>query len=275
MQPYSGYDDYAFLSYSHKDKEIAMRLIDNLINVGCRIWYDNGIPPSTEWAEIIATRLSNAKLFIVLLSNNSIKSQNVKREIYSAVDNDIPILPVYLDDVTLTSGLKMQLSISQAIKSDAILDRALLRETKPLMPQNIFDNLGKLIASYKNIEYRIIDDFDGFVIVSYSNNQKKELFKKDFSKEYQCFTGIHSINKAIPYEFHIYKKSTLFFQVFCDLLTKDNKEENIFVNYKFAITNANNNDHELILEECQSKGCDDIYPNNVKIGDEYFIKDDK
>lgn len=117
MSAYNGTQPYAFLSYSHKDTERIMPLLEKLQGVGCNIWYDEGIAPGDEWAETIAQKLSEASLFFLVLSENSIASQNVKREIYYAVNHNIPMLTFYLESVSLSQGLAMQLGVSQAVFS--------------------------------------------------------------------------------------------------------------------------------------------------------------
>ena len=54
---YEGDDSYIFVSYCHKDKERVYPVISELYSRGCRIWYDDGIDPGTEWPEVIAQHL--------------------------------------------------------------------------------------------------------------------------------------------------------------------------------------------------------------------------
>jgi hypothetical protein len=43
MEPYLGHLPYAFISYSHHDRAEVVRDINNLHELGCRIWYNQGI----------------------------------------------------------------------------------------------------------------------------------------------------------------------------------------------------------------------------------------
>ena len=57
IEAYNGTEPYIFFSYSHKDKEIANRLLKQLVDNGYRVWYDKGIEISDEWRKIIARNI--------------------------------------------------------------------------------------------------------------------------------------------------------------------------------------------------------------------------
>jgi sugar-specific transcriptional regulator TrmB len=144
MKAYTGAHGYAFMSYSHKDEEKIKPLIEKLQSVGCNIWYDEGILPADEWAETIAKKLAGASLFFLILSENAAASQNVKREIYYAVSHDLPILTFYLENVSLSQGLEMQLGISQAVhtQNNTEHDYATIKSDVHIMAKlrNMIDN---------------------------------------------------------------------------------------------------------------------------------------
>lgn len=54
MRAYKGENPYIFVSYAHKDKDIVYPVIEELQNRGYRIWYDEGIEASEEWAEYLS-----------------------------------------------------------------------------------------------------------------------------------------------------------------------------------------------------------------------------
>lgn len=51
---YEGKEPYIFISYSHKESDIIIPIIERLQADGYRVWYDDGIIPGTEWPETIA-----------------------------------------------------------------------------------------------------------------------------------------------------------------------------------------------------------------------------
>ena len=60
MKPYEGEDDYIFVSYAHKDSDFVLPIIDNLHDLGYRLWFDEGIEASAEWPEYIEKHMSDA-----------------------------------------------------------------------------------------------------------------------------------------------------------------------------------------------------------------------
>lgn len=113
--PYIGEKSYIFVSYAHKDSEVVMRNVALLQQSGFRVWYDEGIDPGSEWPDTIAKYLERSSYFIGFISANSLASQNCTCELYTAFNERKRILVVYLEDVQLEGGLKMQLSSRQAI----------------------------------------------------------------------------------------------------------------------------------------------------------------
>lgn len=113
--PYIGEEPYIFVSYAHKDSEVVMRTVSLLQQNGFRVWYDEGIDPGSEWPTTIAKYLERCSYLIGFISANSLASQNCTCELYTAFNEHKRILVVYLEDVQLEGGLKMQLSSRQAI----------------------------------------------------------------------------------------------------------------------------------------------------------------
>ncbi len=113
--PYEGDQLYLFVSYSHKDEEVVLSLIEYLQSMGIRIWYDKGIDAGTEWPEVIANHLEKASAFLALLSSQSLLSHNCRKEFNYAVMSDKPLVVIFLEEIPLTPVMKLQLSSLQAI----------------------------------------------------------------------------------------------------------------------------------------------------------------
>ena len=60
-------------------------IVEALIASGFRVWYDAGIVAGTEWPEFIAEKLSQSACVIAFISENSLASQNCRREINYAI----------------------------------------------------------------------------------------------------------------------------------------------------------------------------------------------
>ncbi|MBQ7364675.1 MAG: leucine-rich repeat protein [Clostridia bacterium] len=115
MTAYEGNKPYIFVSYAHKDTDRVLPIIEALAAAGFRVWYDAGIEAGSEWPEYIATHLEHAACVIAFLSEASIASKNCRQEINYAIDLDIPTLTVYLEDLTLTGGMRMRVGLLQAL----------------------------------------------------------------------------------------------------------------------------------------------------------------
>lgn len=261
MKSYTGIEPYAFLSYSHKDIEKIEPVIDKLQKIGCNIWYDEGIEPTSEWAETIAKKLGSASMFFVVISKNSIESQNVKREIYYAVSKDIPILAYYLEEVDLPDGLSLQLGISQAIytKGNESDDCNLILN---VIPKKLKTEPKEILYSGKKYIYYFKTDFyDNFYTIerySIENKTAETIFhhKESIYGTYKC----HSVHYAKADEFHTYGKDVLFFEVLANVWPDDvPSAPDFYYNIRFAVVQPDSQNAELKIEKCQMKHVDKPY----------------
>ena len=113
--PYRGEEPYIFVSYAHKDSEVVMRAIALLQQSGFRVWYDEGIDPGSEWPDTIEKYLERSSYFIGFISANALDSNYCKCELHTAFNERKKMLIVYLENIKLEGGLKMQLSSRQSI----------------------------------------------------------------------------------------------------------------------------------------------------------------
>lgn len=114
---YEGREPYIFISYAHKNSDRVLPIIAELQSRGFRVWYDAGIEAGTEWPEYIATHLAGCGCFVAFITRDALASQNCRREIHYAISKDLPMLAVYLEQVTLSPGMEMQLGTLQALYS--------------------------------------------------------------------------------------------------------------------------------------------------------------
>lgn len=117
MKPsaYQGNLPYAFISYAHRDTEKVFQILDELYKRGYRFWYDEGIAPGSEWPEEIASHLNDSALLIAFISNESVQSENCRREINFALSKKKPLLAIVLEQTDIPLGMQMQLSTHQNI----------------------------------------------------------------------------------------------------------------------------------------------------------------
>lgn len=119
IQPYRGNEPYAFISYAHRNKTAVLTIIGRMQAEGCRIWYDEGIDPGTEWAEHIAQQLTGCDYFIAFLSPEYVESTNCLDELSFARDRKKECLLIYLSNVTMPDGIHMRANRLQAVRKYA------------------------------------------------------------------------------------------------------------------------------------------------------------
>jgi TM2 domain-containing membrane protein YozV len=117
--PYRGKEKYIFISYSHKDTAKVYPIISKLNMEGYRVWYDSGIDPGTEWDENIAQHIEECGYFIAFITENYLASNNCKDELNYVRDLEKERLIVYLENVTLPSGMAMRINRLQSIHKPA------------------------------------------------------------------------------------------------------------------------------------------------------------
>lgn len=108
-------EPFIFVSYSRQDMSSAQVILGILRNNHFRFWYDKGIKSGTEWAEELGDKIDRCDQFLVLISPNSVKSKYVRKEITLAISNEKKILVLYLEETTLTSGLKFLIGDIQSL----------------------------------------------------------------------------------------------------------------------------------------------------------------
>ena len=135
-----------FFSYSRKDRNKVDWIARQLKAGGFQIWIDrHDIPGGIEWSDSITTAIKNAEAFILILSPNSIESLEVKKELNTAIQNRIRIIPVILHPIDLNWLIKYKINEFQNIVYyrrrqvcivDLINSLGGLRGVASLMPNN-------------------------------------------------------------------------------------------------------------------------------------------
>lgn len=105
---------FIFVSYSHKDNEVALPII-SMISERYRVWFDDGIDPGTEWDENIARHVLDSGYVVALISENYLESEFCKNELRFARSHKKRVLLIYIEDVCLPPGLELRVNQFQAI----------------------------------------------------------------------------------------------------------------------------------------------------------------
>jgi predicted ATPase len=91
---------HLFLSYSSSDRESVLAIADALEASGMAVWIDRrGLSGGDLWAAEITVAIRSCSAFVLLCSEASMASRNVRQELQLAWDHDRTILPVLLEMV--------------------------------------------------------------------------------------------------------------------------------------------------------------------------------
>jgi tetratricopeptide (TPR) repeat protein len=125
---YKGSEPYAFVCYSHTDSDSVYSDLIELNGNGINLWYDEGISAGSSWRANIAEAITGAKQFIFFISDASLNSTHCLREVDYALNQEIEIVPVYLEECSLPPELDLVLNRVHALfkKEDSMYMEHLL-----------------------------------------------------------------------------------------------------------------------------------------------------
>jgi hypothetical protein len=100
-----------FVSYSQPDRSHAFEIVSQLESRGIKVWVaPRDIAPSAEWAAEIIEAIGASKIMVLVFSEASNGSPQVRREVERAVHRQVPILTVRIEDALPTKSMEYFLS---------------------------------------------------------------------------------------------------------------------------------------------------------------------
>ena len=91
-----------FITYSHRDPqqndELKTRLAVMEREGEIELWDDNEILPGDEWYKDISSNLADSDILFYLVSATSLASENCNKELAEALNFDIRVIPIILED---------------------------------------------------------------------------------------------------------------------------------------------------------------------------------
>ena len=106
-----------FVSYSRQDNDKVLELTAKLRSAGVRLWMDvRNIDGAAMWGEEIVNALAKSKIMLLLVSQSSVRSQNVIKEVLLASERKGHILPIDLEPTEIPGSLKYALAGIQHIE---------------------------------------------------------------------------------------------------------------------------------------------------------------
>lgn len=175
---YHGDKPYIFISYSHSDSHLVRPEIKRFFDDGYRIWYDEGVTSGKRWLEVVETALKNSDLFVFFISKNSIESKYVKNEVSLAMDKDIPILPIYLEETELKYGLELGLKSTPSIFKFELSDEKYIESYRTQFENREYD-FKRASPVNERIDNPPFDAYYGdepYIFVSYSHLDSQKVF---------------------------------------------------------------------------------------------------
>jgi hypothetical protein len=117
-----------FVSYSSKDSKIANRICAALEAKGFTCWIaSRDINPGENFGEAIVKAIRAAKLMLLVFTQNANNSDEIKKELVLAGQNQLIVVPVRVEDVVPGGALAYELAARQWIDLFDDWDRAIER----------------------------------------------------------------------------------------------------------------------------------------------------
>ena len=179
--------EHIFISYSKKDSDFALKLADDLIAAGFKIWIDRSIEAGEQWRDTINKNLQAASDVIVVLSPNAIASRWVQHEgsmayawgkkIYSMMMTKVPDsdLPIWMEEFQYIDFVNTPYEVSLERLKKTLTPRNLIQE---LLDQQVYayEQTNELIG--ESLLAVIEEERDRLTI----SDQAEELIEKSTSR---------------------------------------------------------------------------------------------
>ena len=105
------------VSYSSKDRAQVLQLVQRLRAAGVAAWIDHGgIDGAQRWGEEIVNAIEACKTVILMVSQSSVQSDNIAKEVALAWESGKHFLPLYLEDAKIPKSMQYQLAGIQHIR---------------------------------------------------------------------------------------------------------------------------------------------------------------
>jgi TRAP-type C4-dicarboxylate transport system substrate-binding protein/actin-related protein len=103
-----------FISYSSPDRAVAEAICGALESTNIQCWLaPRNVSVGKVWVEAIVDAIDESRIFLLVLSANSNSSPQVIREVERAASQDITIVPIRIDDTTMSKGMGFFISRHQ------------------------------------------------------------------------------------------------------------------------------------------------------------------
>jgi len=134
----AGVNAPVFVSYSSQDAAVASAVVENLEQRGARCWIaPRDIAPGLQYADEIVGAINNAQILVLVLSEHTVASPHVGREVERAASKRRRIIVLRTDAAALTRSFEYFLSESQWIDVAALGVPAALTKLAQVVSQRL------------------------------------------------------------------------------------------------------------------------------------------
>ena len=105
-----------FISYSSKDQKVARTICTALENRGLACWISSrNVKPGDNYQEQIVKAIHAAKIMVLVFTANANNSNEIKKELALASQNNLIVIPVRIEDVTPSEAFAYEFATRQWI----------------------------------------------------------------------------------------------------------------------------------------------------------------
>ena len=91
---------HVFISYSRKNSDIVLEIVDALNKRNIKTWIDtDDMAKGEDWKQELFRAIESADAFLFFISEASVRSDPCNDEILHAIQNSKRILPVFIENV--------------------------------------------------------------------------------------------------------------------------------------------------------------------------------
>ena len=115
-----------FISHSSHDRKIAETIVQALESRGLQCWISSrDVAGGENYQELIVRAIRNAKIMLLIFTDNANNSDEIKKELGLASRNKLTVIPVRIEDVLPNDALDFELATRQWIDFFGDWERAL------------------------------------------------------------------------------------------------------------------------------------------------------
>jgi hypothetical protein len=142
-----------FISYSIKDAEVADRIHQKLVKEGLDVWVDReDLQGGDLWRRQIVEAIASCSAFVIILSPDSVRSNNTRKELDIAEGKNRRIIPVMISKINIPSEMEYQLAGVQVIDLSSNLEAGLDRLIESLGVNKIASAVGSSSATARPVQ---------------------------------------------------------------------------------------------------------------------------